>query len=103
MSDNISLTPGTIVQNSHSMRIPLRRKILLLFWRQINLGYWKLKLGCIIATSLFITALYVGLFYTCPEMSDIAPKRTAFLDRPCDNALFKACHLGSIDATLCFG
>jgi len=104
MDGDICLTPSDDHPNSHSfMSIPLREIVLIFLWRQINLQFWKQKLGCIMLSSLLTTASWAGLCRLFREMSDITPKRTAFLDRPCDNALFKICHLGSFNATQCLG
>ena len=81
-------------------KIPLRKAILFFLWRQINLQFWKQKLGIIIATSLVGNGLQVALFHFFDtELSDIVPKRTAFLDRPCDNAVLKTCQLVSFRNT----
>jgi hypothetical protein len=80
--------------------IPLRKAILYVLWRQINLQFWKQKLGIIIATSLVANGLQLALHrFLMGELSDIVPTRTAFLDRPCDNAVLKTCQFVSFRNT----
>src|ERR1700733_13616482 len=63
--------------------------------RQVSLISWKFKLLTVIAIAIF----HVGLFLLHTKLPlgaprtdwDGIPKRTAFLDRPCDKALREIC------------
>jgi len=84
------------------METPLKPRLRLIIWRQVNFQFWKTKLLLCAAVLILNLSIIFGVLHfrlACPEITSDA-KMVALMDFPCERALR---HISPYNAGNCSG